>query len=163
MREQTSGHPTDRPHFESLQPSFGVAIHGAILIQVWRTATLHTGVQEVRRVARDNAGKLKLNVTIIEEAASMPNGAARAELDLLGEELAKHVAMSAVVFESTGFRAAAVRSIMTGIARFTRQALPYQVFSTVPEAAQWLAREYARVPGVRDLNRAIANLRAGYD
>jgi hypothetical protein len=105
---------------------------------------------------------LQLNVTIIEAAAALPYAEARAELDLLGAELAKHVAMSAVVFESTGFRAAAVRSVMTGIARFTQQSLPYHVCATVPEAARWLALKYPDVPGVSNLNQAIVGLRAGY-
>ena len=46
--------------------------------------------------------------------------------------------LSAVVHEGTGFRAAAVRSVVTGLAMMANLPYPHKVFATVDDAGRWL-------------------------
>jgi len=115
-----------------------------IFLTVWCDKTTVEGVQEGRRIFAEH---LKANpsgvlvLTIVDERAPMPDGEAR---DALGELLksgAKQTKKSAVVFEGAGFRAAAVRSVVTGITVFSRPPFPHKIFGTVDEATQFLEGE----------------------
>ena len=46
--------------------------------------------------------------------------------------------LSAVVHEGSGFRAAAVRSVVTGLAMMANLPYPHKVFANVDDAARWL-------------------------
>ncbi len=78
-------------------------------------------------------------LTIIEAGAPMPSADARSELARFMTSAANRLKSSAVAFEGAGFRAAAVRGVVTGLTMLARQPYPHKIFSTVPEAAQWLA------------------------
>jgi len=78
-------------------------------------------------------------VTIVDEGAPMPAADVR---DALSAFLASGIGrtlMSAVIHEGAGFRAAAVRSVVTGLAMAARLPYPHKVFSTVSDAASWFS------------------------
>lgn len=79
-------------------------------------------------------------LTIIGSGAQLPPTEVRERLAAILRDHA-HVVASAVVFEGTGFRAAAVRSVVTGLSLIARQPFPHRIFAEVHEAALWLARE----------------------
>ena len=57
---------------------------------------------------------------------------------------AGRIRMSAVVHEGAGFRAAAVRSVVTGIAMLSKVPFPHHIFATVEQAAKWLGTTHYR-------------------
>lgn len=68
---------------------------------------------------------------------------------------------AAVVSEGTGFRATAVRSLVTAIHIAGRASHPTKVFGTVPDAIAWLATKRADVGlDVLRVEQAVAQLRA---
>ena len=68
------------------------------------------------------------------------------------------------MFEGSGFRAAAVRSVVVGLTMLAKQGFPHKVFANLPDAADWLDAELAHTVAdpfsARDLCRAIRELRA---
>ena len=82
-------------------------------------------------------------VTVIEAHAPSPENDARARIaEFLGT--ADYVQASGVAFEGTGFRAAAVRSIVSGLTMLARQPFEHKVFDSVPRTMSWLVPELAK-------------------
>ena len=113
----------------------------AIFIVIWRHETTSEGVHIL-------GGKLKEHhdaypgggglLTIIEQGAPMPTSEVRTDLARFLTEGARVIRSSAVAFEGAGFRAAAVRGVVTGLTMLARQPYPHKVFATMADAAQWL-------------------------
>jgi hypothetical protein len=102
-------------------------------------------------------------LTIIEQHAPAPPSEVRAAVARFLSNCAGTVKASAVAFEGTGFRAAMVRGVVTGVNLLARLPYPHQVFATVPDGANWLSRTAREVkdfaidsPG---LIAAVADLR----
>lgn len=70
---------------------------------------------------------------------------------------------AALVFEGTGFRAAAVRGVVTVLNTLARQAYPYKSFGTVDAGATWVASMHNDGKGgtirAADLISVVAPLR----
>jgi len=90
--------------------------------------------------------------------STQPDRDTRAELEVLGKELAPRVAV--VVYEGHGFQAAAVRAVMTSISLFTRSALPSRIFSSTDDAVSWMRRNHPGMPGVDSVETVLAELRS---
>lgn len=144
--------------FRRILPEYAIVVHFGVLIQLWRTVTPVAGVQEVRKTLAKFADQIRLTMVIIEDGATQPDREARVELAALGKELAPRFA--AVVYEGHGFRAAAVRAVMTSIGLFTRSALPSRVFSSTDAALQWMRGHHPDVPGLDSLDSLLAELRS---
>lgn len=149
-----------------------VAVWGPVVILIWRHETTLDGVRAVDErlhdFARTNPSGGGL-MTIIEANAPLPEAHVR---DALAGVLKKHpvaIKSSAVVHEGSGFRAAAVRGVVTGLTLLARQPFPHRIFATVDDGSRWLAaslREtapHANVDGehlieaVRELRQRIAS------
>lgn len=78
-------------------------------------------------------------LTIIEPDAKPPGADARSALSTMFKTVADGVAISAVVFEGSGFGASLVRSVATGLTLVARQPFPHRVFSGVESAAEWVS------------------------
>ena len=76
-------------------------------------------------------------LTVVERGAPMPPSDVRLALAKFLESGAGYVKMSAVVHEGAGFSAAAVRSVVTGLALLTRLPFPHRVFASVEDAVSW--------------------------
>ena len=70
-------------------------------------------------------------LTVVEEDAPMPPYEAREVVAVFLRNGAGRIRMSAVVHEGAGFRAAAVRSVVTGIAMLSKVPFPHHIFATV--------------------------------
>jgi hypothetical protein len=113
-----------------------------LVLAVWCGETTLAGVREGQRVFDDHAGRSPKGVlllTVVEEAAPMPDGDARAGLGRLLKSGAGRTRRSAVVYEGAGFKAATVRSVVTGITALSKPPFPHKVFATVDQAAAFLA------------------------
>lgn len=150
--EQTSDH------------AFGTWHH--MLIVVWKRETkiqtLRSIESCVRALAKERGTEIGL-LTIVEDGAPLPTPEARrVTADVLRGAPIK---LSAMVFEGHGFRAAAVRGVITGIGLIAKTPYPHRTFATVDEAAAWIEKETRNNgPGsmLRDsIVRGVASLRQG--
>lgn len=124
-----------------LERDYCLASWGRVFIVIWRHDTTMEGVRELDRQLASYApsapGGCGL-LTIIEQGAPMPSSEVRTALARFMTDGARVIRSSAVAFEGAGFRAAAVRGVVTGLTMLARQPYPHKVFATMSEAAQWL-------------------------
>jgi hypothetical protein len=112
------------------------------LLALWCGETTTKGVREGQRVFDEHAKEFPgglLLLTVVEEQAPMPPSDARNALGELLRSGTGKTRKSAVVYEGAGFRAAAVRSVVTGITVFSRPPFPHKIFATVADAVGFLA------------------------
>jgi hypothetical protein len=111
-------------------------------IAVFRRETTLEGVRKLSSTYESIAAAFPYGVylvTIVEEGAPMPAPDARQALTKFLMSGAGRTRMSAVIHEGSGFRAAAVRSVVTGLAMAARLPYPHKVFASVAEAGTWFA------------------------
>jgi hypothetical protein len=92
--------------------------------------------KELERLARGASAGLGL-IVIIEPSATSPPGDERKRFAAINREVAGLKGV-AVVFEGSGFKASAVRSVAAAIAFLSRSPIPHKVFSTIEEAVRWM-------------------------
>jgi hypothetical protein len=74
---------------------------------------------------------------VLEAAAKMPSAESRAGLADFMHGYRDRFRASALAFEGTGFRAASIRAVVTGLSALARHSFPHAVFASVPEALAW--------------------------
>lgn len=146
---------------DAVSPDFCVARWENFYVVIWRVNTTMTGLEafaggflDFVKGFPDGVGL----VTIVEAGAPLPAADVRQATAELLAEAAPHVRCSAVVFEGIGFRAAAVRGIVTSISMLARPPYPHRIFSTVTEASSWIHRTFGGASGPQ-LEAAIDELR----
>jgi len=126
----------------ALEKDYCLATWHEIFILIWRHETTLDGLRALDHALRDHErtypGGCGL-LTIIEQGAPMPSSDVRTAMARFMTEAARIIKSSAVTFEGAGFRAAAVRGVVTGLTMLARQPYPHKVFATVDEAARWLS------------------------
>jgi hypothetical protein len=119
-----------------------VGFTAGLAIAFWR---FHTnaddvpGLAEAARRAQAACGKRVALIQVVPATAITPDGPARAALANMLRQLDGVVSSSAIVHEAEGFRAAMIRSIVTGLATLSQPAFPHRVFAKVGEAATWMS------------------------
>jgi len=108
---------------------YALATWNEIAALVWRHDTTLEGIQNsntlVADVARQHPKGIAL-LTLISEVAPMPSSEARKTLaELMSSN--RFIRCSAVIMEGTGFRAAAVRSVVTGLTLLSRHEFPHRI------------------------------------
>jgi hypothetical protein len=117
-----------------------VATWKNVVLLVWRRETSVDGVRAAQKVFGALADVCASGVflaTIVEENAPAPSADARKELARFLTSCSGRMILSAVVHEGAGFRAAMVRSVVTGLALVAKLPYPHKVFATVTEADVW--------------------------
>jgi hypothetical protein len=141
-----------------------VAVFGGTFIQIWRLATTYDAACRVRSAARAlgtrRSGPLS-SFIIIEAACQVPDSASRAVLAFVLKDLGPRCIASAFTYEGDGFRAAAVRAVLTGMTLINPPAMPHLVFQKVSDAGLWVRRIHAEAgdPAADSLPDAITQLR----
>lgn len=99
---------------------------------------------------------------IAEPSALVPTTEAREAIMAVLKLHTSSLLASAVVFEGDGFRAAAARAVVSGIALMARLDFPHQIFASVPSALEWIeSRQSEPKRHLGDgLERAIGQLRS---
>lgn len=108
---------------------YALASLNEIAAIIWLRETTLEGIQSSNRlvaeVARHHPKGIAL-LTVISEVAPMPSSEARRALaDLMSAHL--RIRCSAVIMEGTGFRAAAVRSVVTGLMLLSHHEYPHRM------------------------------------
>ena len=142
-----------------------VATWDHLVFVIWKKETTVEGVNHVWSSIK-NRGKTFdkgiIMVAIVKQDAAMPTPEARSRLSSGLNDNELNVKASAVVYEGKGFRSAAVRSVVTGLAMVTKQIFPHKVFGDIDESAQWLVAEFAKATKVNiaaaDIVSAISSV-----
>jgi hypothetical protein len=135
-------------------------------VAIWKSATTIelVGVlgAALQKLGQEHEGGIGLIQVVGDTHPALPSDVHRA-LQRMLVGAAGHLVCSTVVFEGQGFRAAAVRSVVTGLAMLARLPFPHHIFATVPIAVDWeIAHLKPVAPNLRrdDVVRAIEGLRA---
>jgi hypothetical protein len=147
-----------------------VGFSRGVAIAFWRFHTKAEYVSELEATAlraHKACGERIALMQVVAGSAITPDGRARGALAQMLRSLNGIVSHSAIVHEAEGFRAAMIRSIVTGVAALSNPGFPHRVFAEVPEAAGWMSEGNERlnivhiVSSVDRLRRQIPAAREG--
>jgi len=135
-----------------------------VLVAVWRGASIGSAdlfYDEMRRgIVRHQRGLGHL--AVIEPRTPLPPSEARERIASIFNEYPDSTSAVSVVFEGTGFFAAAVGSVATGIMFLSGRRTPFKVATNIGEAALFLTRHVRGPEGnlsARDYADAVEVLR----
>jgi eukaryotic-like serine/threonine-protein kinase len=137
-----------------------------VFLVIWKQETSLAGAQlmkqEILAFGRSRPRGVA-GVFVVEEETAFPASEARKTIADALREMAPYTACAAVVFEGAGFRASAVRSVVTGLSLAARPSFPYRVCG-LQGAARLLAEELPRRTGqpfdATEFLSVVAELRA---
>lgn len=121
--------------------TYVMAFYERIYIAIWSGAPTTESVVILTEGLRTLLKRCPQGVallTIIEPDAPMPDSPARKAIAASMADYQYSIRAAASVYEGTGFAAAAVRSILTGMGLFIHQPFPMKIFATVDEATGWM-------------------------
>lgn len=134
-------------------PTHIIATQRDLEIVIWRGPTsleavelIRASIDELTRTFPNGIGVLQ----VVEPVAPPPDAAARNALSNVLRNAGKSVRGSAIVFEGTGFKMAAVRAIVTGLTMLARPEFPHVVFADLHEASAWVAAYLSGANSGRD-------------
>jgi hypothetical protein len=151
-----------------LEDNHCMATWRSFVIVIWRKDTTADAVKQLRDLLQKTSTTTQAVclLTIVEPNAPPPSSDVRDALAGVLGEFGKLIKYSAVAFEGSGFRAAMVRGVVTGLTMLARMPYPHKVFAGVEESARWLCgnasavgfRETANevIDAVAELRRRIA-------
>lgn len=152
-------------HIVERNDDYVLASWQQIFAVVWRRETTLAAALALHRQCLAFATKHPRGIgllTIVSTAAPMPASSARQQIADFLAQGSGYIKCSAVVMEGTGFRAAAVRSVVTGLTLLAKQAYPHRVCSA-PDAVSLLSQAPPDASGrpidPRALRAAIDELR----
>lgn len=154
---------------QEVDANFCIASWRQLFVVIWRHDTNAEGLAALRRTfAQFAATHSPIGLlTIVEAKAPLPPAQVRSGLASFLTEQGAHIKRSAVVFEGEGFRAAAVRGVVTGLTMLARPPYPHKVFGSIDDACAWLAPGLVGVSGVSlptaQIWRALTDLRASLE
>lgn len=138
-----------------------IGFTSGVAVAFWRLHTKAADVAELERAAsqaHQTSGKPISLIQIVPTSAIAPDSHARAALAKMLTNLQGRVSRSAIVHEGEGFRAAMIRSIVTGVVALSNPGFPHRVFSTLAEAVTWVT-QVDRLEAAK-VNLAVAKVRA---
>jgi hypothetical protein len=113
-----------------------------LVVWVWRGTMSVAGViafeGQVRRVASGSKRNVVV-LTVTEERAPLPTPEVRSAIVAWLRRSDAKMQAYALVYEGTGFAAAAVRSVVSSVGLLAKPTFPYKVFGRLEEACSWLA------------------------
>jgi hypothetical protein len=110
-----------------------------VSVAVWRKETTVEGIRASEQCFEEVCSRYPSGaymLTVVEETASLPPPEVRRALTAVLHR-SKRVVLSAVVYEGKGFRAAAVRGVVTGLTVLTRLPYPHTICASVSDAVCW--------------------------
>jgi hypothetical protein len=135
----------------------------SLLVVVWRGATTRDGAIICRDALLQNCAGRGCDfalMLIVEPQAQLPDNRTRELLATTMREANQWVQVSSLVFEGSGFMAAGIRGIVTGITLLARQHFPHRVFENVHDAACFIERKqspFNQTPFVASKTEASVN------
>lgn len=139
-----------------------IGFTSGVAVAFWRLHTKAADVLELQRAAGqafEVSGTSIALVQIVLSSALAPDSYARAALAHMLTTLHGRVSHSAIVHEGEGFRAAMIRSIVTGVVALSNPGFPHRVFSTLAESVTWMTKADQRLDAAK-INLTVAKVRA---
>ena len=146
---------------EVVTPHFGLSVCGPVLIQHWERGTPLEGAQRACDLASQlgRSGMPRTaSIVVVPPQSALPDSATRKELARLPKLLGPIVGFG-MAHEGSGFRASAVRGVLTGIILMTRADYEHEVFANVIAAADWLGERLQGDLTASELIDGVAELR----
>lgn len=131
--------------FEScrINADCNIGFAAGLAVAFWRHHTCCDDVLALEAAtigAHEGCGRRVALIQVVSATAIVPDEPARAALAAFLRRSGRIVARSAIVHEAQGFRAAMIRSIVTGIAALSNPGFPHRVYGCVPDATDWLCQ-----------------------
>ena len=133
----------------------------SVVVAVWRLETRVDALIHMESLLRRHAivhkriGVLQVLEPTVRPLDAEQRGALEATM-----RSCSAICGSAVVYEGSGFQAAAVRAVVAGIAALRRHPFPHQVFAEVSNAAEFVAQHLTQPPAFKQgLVQATRGLR----
>ena len=147
---------------ERIGDDHAIGMHGPVFVTIWEHATTPAGVDDALAVARAMAATPApkiASLVVVPASSKLPDAEARRRLGAIEHLFGERNDCVAMVHEGTGFRAATVRGIITGMNMLMRKPMAQQMFTELAPAATWLDR---RVTGMepRALVAYVGTLRS---
>jgi hypothetical protein len=120
-----------------------------IFAVIWQRETTMRGAIHLRTACTEFASRHPRGIgllTIVEPNAPFPPSEVRNSIADFLHDASVFIKCSAVIYEGTGFRAAAVRSVVTGLTLMARQGYPHKVCDLV-EAGRMYEEVLTRATG----------------
>jgi hypothetical protein len=115
-------------------PDYVLGTWQQIFAVIWRKETTLHGAIHLRNACTEFASRHPQGIgllTIVEPNSPLPASDIRKSIADFLHDGSSFIKCSTVIFEGSGFRAAAVRSVVTGLTLMARQAYPHRVCSLV--------------------------------
>jgi hypothetical protein len=141
MQTDISSHARESWNVLDKDDNYVLASWQQIFAVVWRRDTTLEGAEALQRECVKFAMRHPRGIgllTIVSDKAPMPPSPARQAVASFLAHGSTYIKCSAVLMEGTGFRAAAVRSVVTGLTMLAKQAYPHRVCS-LPDAVTMLS------------------------
>lgn len=143
------GTTTRKAKLLSINEALLVGSFGNICVVIWRSPPTIAAVERVsleysRMKSQFPSGFAP--VIIVEDGVGLPDEAARKGLADLMDMYGRSMFCMAGVQEATGFRGAAIRSVLTAIDMLSQAPYPRRLFATVEQAAPWLTQHCMAQP-----------------
>lgn len=123
-----------------------VGSYSAVLVLMWGARTMPDKLARVLAQARafvENRPRIAV-VVVVERDSELPGKEARRKLEELAALLLGKTVATVYVYEGTGFRAAATRTLMTALMLVGNSAArQYRVVRTIDEGMDWLVPHLA--------------------
>ena len=143
-------------------PNQVLAVWRNVAVALWVRETQLTAVAAIGAVLAEltSGGRRAALLQIADLGATFPSAEAREAITLLLKRHSSSLLASAVVFEAEGFKGAAARAVVSGIALMSRLPYPHEIFASVPAALDWIDRRQPQPGNHRrdQVERAIAQL-----
>jgi hypothetical protein len=140
---------------------YALASWNEIVAVVWRHETTLEGVKGLESIVATIAQSHPKGIgmlTIVSAVAPMPSSAARKAIaDLLSAS--PFVRCSAVIMEGMGFRAAAVRSVVTGLTMLSKHEFPHRICDVEDAVKMYIGI----LPGIKGRALSPMTVRAAID
>jgi len=144
------------PSHTAFAESYSFAIYDTLFVQLWRANATLEGVRTMRRLILD-APQVDAMLIVVDDFTSLPGEAVREEIMQLSREISAMFSM--VIYGNTGFKAAALRALVTGVFALTGRRQELGVFGALSEAQAWATRQGRRVPDLHTIEAMVAALR----
>jgi hypothetical protein len=150
---------------EDTEPGrFHIASWNNVVMVRWESAADSSAVERLAKVSKAlaaaNHEARRTNIHVIADGAGLPTPGARAGFVDLMKEHGDRLACVAIVVESTGFLASAMRSLLTGMRLLAPRTFNYRLDGSVDEVLKWLPAEHLARTGEeldgRRLGRVLA-------
>ncbi|NUP14428.1 MAG: hypothetical protein HOW73_51010 [Polyangiaceae bacterium] len=155
---------TSDPRIYVVDQDHAIASWRNVYISIWRRNPSAERLRNLRsltsRFLRETTGPV-FAIVLVEEKCPVPDDAGRQHSVAFIRDLSPRASCIVLVFEGTGFMAAASRAVMVGLMSAAQFVIPYKVMQNVAEAERFLeSTSPQQAPARGTLPAAVESIRS---